>query len=224
MAHQADEADRGAEREQGGEDREQGGERGAEHEQQHDQRQQNAEPGAREGLVVGVLGQLTGVGHGQVFIRGGPHRVDELLGFGVREVIGLLVERDLNEAHGSVRVDRLGVDEVARRVVGAGDGRHVGQLVDGVHHFVDAQADGGVGQAGVARGPEHDLLGVARVPGRHRLEQVDGLEGLRAREVEVVGVVGAGRLDQGDGTQQDDQPQQDDETAMTDTPPGQGAH
>ena len=56
-----------------------------------------------------------------------------------------------------------GVDEVAGRVVGARDRRHVGERVDLVHHRVDALADGGVGQAGVTGRAEDDLLGVARV-------------------------------------------------------------
>ncbi len=42
---------------------------------------------------------------------------------------------------------------------------------------------------GVARGAEDDLLGVARMGRRHRLQQVDGVEGLGVREVEVVRVL-----------------------------------
>ena len=82
-----------------------GGEDRAEDEQQHDQGQQHAEPGAAEGLVVGLLGQLPGDRDRQPVARRAGHGVDELLGLGVRDVVGLLVEGDLEEPDRPVRVD-----------------------------------------------------------------------------------------------------------------------
>ena len=105
VAEHADHADGGAQREQGRDDREDGGEDRAEDEQQHDQGEEHAEAGAAERLVVGVLGQLPGDRDRQPVARRLGHRVDELLGFGVRDVVGLLVERDLEEPDRPVRVD-----------------------------------------------------------------------------------------------------------------------
>ena len=162
--------------------------------------------------------------HREAVSRRVGHGADELLRLGVRDVVRLLVERHLEEADGLVVIDVGGVDEVARRVVGAGRHRHVGQLVDLVDHRVDALAHGGVGQAAPVRGSEDDLLGVAGLRGRHRLEQVDGVERLGVREVEVVRVRRAHRLHGEDGDDEDGDPEQNDEAAMTDTPPSEGAH
>ena len=76
-----------------------------------------------------------------------------------------------------------------------------------------------------AGGPEDDLLGVARMGRRHRLQQVDGVEGLGVREA---GSCSSSSVPTDDTMamelDENGQPQQDDDTAMTDTPPGQGAH
>ena len=105
VAEQADDADGGAQREEGREIGQDGGEDRPEDEEQHDQGQEHAEPGAAEGLVVGELGQLAGDGDREAVARGRGDGVDELLGLGVRDVVRLLVEVDLEEADRLVGVD-----------------------------------------------------------------------------------------------------------------------
>ena len=224
MAEHADDTDGGAQREQRGDDGEDGCEDGAEDEEQHDQGEQDAETRAAEGLVVGLLGQLTGDGDRQAVAGGPGDGVDEGLRLAARDVVGLFVEKDLQEPNRPVCVDVRGAHEVARGVVGARHGRHVGQRVNLVHHLVDAQTDVGVGQAGVTGGSEDHLFGVPGMSRCHGLQQVDGLEGLGVGELEVVRIARADRRHDEDGAHENCQPQEDDDAAMTDTPPGQGAH
>ena len=75
----------------------------------------------------------------------------------------------------------------------------------------------------VGRG-EDDLLGVARDLGGRGLQQVDGVGRLGVREGERVRVVRADRLEQAERDDQDDGPDEEHESAMADTPPGEGAH
>ena len=121
--------------------------------------------------------------------------VDEILRLGVRDVVGQLVEGDLEQADGPVRVDVRRVDEVARRVVGTGtrESRWAAALISSTIVLM-RMPDGGVGQAGAARGAEDHLLGVARCAGATDLSRLMASRGLGVGEVEVVGEVGADRL------------------------------
>ena len=192
--------------------------------QQHDEGEQHTQARTAERLVVCVLGQQAGHRHGQSVSGRVRHRIDELLRLRIRNLVRDLVEIDLEEANGFVRIDIGCVDQIARRVVRTGHARDVGQRLDLVDHGVDALTHRRVREARAVRRAEDDLLLVSGEARRDRLQEVDGIGGLRVREVEVVRVRRARGTHGEDAQHQGGGPEQEDEAAMSDTPPGEGAH
>ena len=220
MAQHPDDVDGGA---QGEERRDKGEHRRedrSEDDEEHHEGQEHAETRPADGRLVGVLGQQTRNGDLQV----GPcHRGrsgHEGLGVRLAQVVGLLVERHRHERDRLVLVDLVG----ALSAVGAGDLRHMGERLDLPDHRVDARFYGRVGHLDPAGGGEDDLLGIARHLGRRRLQELDGVGRLGMRQRERTRVGGPHRLHQTERSDQHDRPDQEYESAMVDTPAGQGAH
>jgi hypothetical protein len=184
VREQADDRDAGPQRESRGEEREQGRQQRSEHEEQHDRRGDEADAEARRAVAARPrAGDLALDLELDTAARARRDLGDECLGRRILDLVGLEIEGDIGEG------DPAGGSDLARatwtvRRRDEGDVRLLGGDGQDLLHL---GADRRVGDASLLD-RDDDLVGVARGLRRVALEQGDGVEALRAGELEVVRV------------------------------------